>query len=191
MSSATSTDTVSLKPDSPQALHPWQFFALAALIGATALAYLIRGQGIGAVVLMTVLMGTVALVGVAMLRAIRPLVLAEEDKMRVAGGRTRAALEREKHLVLRAIKELEFDRSMGKISDEDFREMSGRLRVRAAGLIRQLDAGEGYRHRIEKDLAKRLDSEPSAAPMPKECSRCSTVNDDDAKFCRACGQALQ
>ena len=61
------------------------------------------------------------------------------------GERTRAALEREKMLTLRSIKELEFDRAMGKLSDEDFQEMSGRLRARAARLMRQLDAGAGYR----------------------------------------------
>ena len=47
------------------------------------------------------------------------------------GQRTRAALEREKMLSLRAIKELEFDKAMGKVSDDDFREMSGPLRSRA------------------------------------------------------------
>ena len=39
----------------------------------------------------------------------------------MVGERTRAALEREKMLTLRAIKELEFDRAMGKMSEEDFR----------------------------------------------------------------------
>ena len=49
------------------------------------------------------------------------------------GGRTRAALEREKTLSLRSIKELEFDRAMGKVSEKDFAEMGARLRARAAG----------------------------------------------------------
>ena len=38
--------------------------------------------------------------------------------------RARAALEREKTLVLRSIKELEFDRAMGKLSPRDFDEMA-------------------------------------------------------------------
>ncbi len=37
-------------------------------------------------------------------------------------------MEREKALVLRSIKELEFDRAMGKVSPRDFDEMSTRLR---------------------------------------------------------------
>ena len=73
----------------------------------------------------------------------------------MVGQRTRVALEREKLLTLRSIKELEFDRAMGRLSDEDWNEMSGRLRARAARLMRQLDAGAGYREQIEKDLAKR------------------------------------
>ena len=101
-------------------------------------------------------MGATALVGLAALRTVLPLVTSMDDRTSMIGQRTRAALEREKLLALRAIKELEFDRAMGKVSDEDFQEMSGRLRLRPAGLMRQLDAGAGYRARIERDLAKRL-----------------------------------
>jgi hypothetical protein len=80
----------------------------------------------------------------------------EDDRTVMIGQRTRVALEREKLLVLRSIKELEFDRAMGRLSDEDFHEMAGRLRTRAGRLIQQLDAGVGYREQIEKDLAKRM-----------------------------------
>jgi hypothetical protein len=37
--------------------------------------------------------------------------------------------------------------------------MSGRLRTRAARLMRQLDAGSGYREQIERDLTKRLNAD--------------------------------
>ena len=40
-------------------------------------------------------------------------------------------LERDKALVLRSIKELEFDRAMGKVGDADFAEVSAGLRARA------------------------------------------------------------
>ena len=115
-----------------------------------------RGQGPTAVILLGVLMATAALVGYAALRTLRPLVSHEEDRTVMIGQRTRVALEREKLLTLRSIKELEFDRAMGRLSDEDWTEMSGRLRARAARLMRQLDAGAGYRDQIERDLAKRL-----------------------------------
>ena len=113
--------------------------------------------------MLTVLMAATALVGLAMLRTVGPLVGSGEDRTSMIGQRTRAALEREKMLALRAIKELEFDRAMGKLSDADWQEMSGRLRARAARLMRQLDAGAGYREQIERDLAKRLGAPPAAA----------------------------
>lgn len=181
MSSETSTST----------LQPWQFFVLAALGCATAVTFIVRGQGVTVVVLVTVLMATAALVGLVAVRAIRPLVSPQDDRTVVLGQRTRAGLEQEKAIVLRSIKELEFDRAMGKVSEDDFKEMSTRLRARAARLLATLDAGAGYRQQIERDLAKRLgeaaDTPAAAAPV---CGRCSTTNDRDAKFCKACGERL-
>ncbi len=211
MSSATSTDAVQEvratpdptpagRPQQDQSLQPWQFFVLAALACATAVTFIARGQGLTAVILLSVLMGTAALAGIAALRTVLPLVSAHEDRTPVIGERTRAALEREKMLALRAIKDMEFDRAMGKVSEEDFRELSGRLRARATRLIKQLDAGAGYRGRVEGDLAKRLGerhlketSEHKASEhkaTSRACARCSIENDADAKFCKACGQKL-
>jgi hypothetical protein len=198
MSSATSTDTVGLPAqDTKNSLQPWHFFVLAGLVCATVVTYLVRGQGVTAVILLTVLMGSVVLVGIAALATLRPLVSAAEDRTLMVGERTRAALEREKQLALRAIKELEFDKAMGKVSEEDFKEMAGRLRARAARLIQQLDAGTGYRARIEQDVAKRLGdarqetahAEPRAAAS-RACPSCSTSNDVDARFCKGCGAKL-
>jgi hypothetical protein len=199
MSSETSTERLRQKPDQ-STLEPWQFFVLAALGCATAALFASRGQGVTAVVLLTLLMGATALVGLAVLRTLRPLITPEEDRTSMFGQRTRVALEREKMLALRSIKELEFDRAMGKLSDSDWSEMSGRLRARASRLMRQLDTGSGYREQIERDLAKRLgQTTPSPAPTATAtpaptatpaCASCATVNDPDARFCKACGRRL-
>jgi hypothetical protein len=180
-------------PAEPDAgLQPWQFFVLAALGCATAVTFMARGQGPTAVILLGVLMGTAALIGYAALRALRPLVSPEEDRTVMVGQRTRVALEREKQMTLRSIKELEFDRAMGRLSDEDWNEMSGRLRARAGRLMRQLDAGAGVREQIEKDLAKRIGEkqEPRAERSANVCASCETTNDVDAKFCKSCGAKL-
>jgi len=219
MSSATSTNDVRLKADSTtdkNGLQPWQFFVLAALGCATAITFVARGQGPTAIVLLSVLMGTAALIGYATLHTVRPLVAAEEERTVMIGERTRAALEREKLLTLRSIKELEFDRAMGRLSEQDFTEMAGRLRLRAAGLIKQLDSGGGYREQIEKDLAKRLGPEQDArvkgarsidnrsagestvserpaslsGERERVCAACETANDHDARFCKGCGAKL-
>jgi hypothetical protein len=201
MSSETSTDAVRLETETTagadrSTLEPWQFFVLAALGCATAALFATRGQSVSSIVLLTVLMGAAALVGLAALRMLRPLVTAEEDRTAMIGERTRAALEREKMLSLRAIKELEFDRAMGKLSESDWQEMSTRLRARAGRLMRQLDAGVGYRDRIERDLAARLGAFPAASPAVATladaalCGTCRTKNDADAKFCKSCGTKL-
>ncbi len=200
MSSATSTKgvpprTLPTTPDTDAepGLRPWQFFVLAALGCATAITWMARAEGFIAVLLLTIVMGSIGVAALAALRTVAPLVTPEEDRTPMVGERTRAALEREKMLTLRAIKELEFDRAMRKLSDDDFQEMSGRLRARASRLMRQLDAGGGYRPRIEQDLAKRLGEQAEAAARataPDACASCSTVNDQDARFCKSCGAKL-
>ena len=197
MNSATSTD--------PQSLQPWQFFTLAGLVGATIVVFLSEGQTPAGIILLSLVIFGAAAVGIAAWRMFSPLTSANEPVgPQIFGGRTRAALEREKTLVLRSIKDLEFDHAMGKVSDKDFSEMSVRLRGRAAGLIRQLDAGTSYRQAIEAEIAKRVgpktEAEPDPAPAPtvgtveetrtKICLSCCTQNDPDARFCKGCGYQL-
>jgi hypothetical protein len=192
MNSETSTEP---SPQSDQGLQAWQFFVLAGLACATAATFMARGQSVASIVLLTVLMGATTIVGIAALRMLRPLFFSYDDRTAMVGERTRVALEREKLLVLRTIKELEFDRAMGKLSENDFQEMSGRLRTRAARLIRQLDAGGSYRAQIEQDLLKRLGAPPdtpvaSAPDAARFCASCGTARDLDAKFCKGCGARL-
>ena len=192
MSSETSTDEVAEGRPGPgpardQSLQPWQFFVLAALGCATAATFIVRGEGLVPVILLTVLMGTIGIAALAMLRTVRPFFVAD-DRTVMIGERTRAALEREKSLALRAIKELEFDHQMGKIAADDFKEMTARLRSRAMRIMGQLDAGTNYRDRIEHDLKKRLTTKPG--PVTNTCANCSTPNDPDARFCKSCGAKL-
>jgi hypothetical protein len=183
MSSETSTE------QADQGLQAWQFFVLAGLLCATVATFLARGQSIAAIVLVTVLMAATTIVGIAVLRTVRPLVFGDEDRTAMVGHRTRVALEREKALALRSIKELEFDKAMGKLSESDFQEMSGRLRARATRLMRQLDAGGSYRAQVQQDLVKRLGEAP-AVDQARFCSSCGTQRDSDAKFCKNCGSKL-
>lgn len=197
MNSATSTD--------PQSLQPWQFFTLAGLVGATIVVFLSEGQTPAAIIVLSLVIFGAAGVGIAAWRMFSPLAGANEPAgPQIFGGRTRAALEREKTLVLRSIKDLEFDHAMGKVSDKDFSEMSARLRGRAAGLIRQLDAGTSYREAIEAEIKKRVGAKPEMKPVAgpviavpvteekrtKICLSCCTQNDPDARFCKGCGYQL-
>jgi hypothetical protein len=199
-------------PDKAQAapahvLEPWQFFLLAGMLGATAAVLTATGQAPANIIILSLTVVSASFVGLGAYRTLAPLVRRDGlDAPALAGGRTRVALEREKQRVLRSIKELEFDFAMGKMSNEDFEEMTGRLRRRALGLMRQLE-GSGYREQIEREIARRLgagdaDTRPGmVAGGPSESKTlpglfserrcaCGTVNDADARFCKSCGSKL-
>ena len=174
-----------------QGLPAWQFFLLCGMLSATAVVIVATGQHIANVVILSLTVIAASFVGLAAYRTIGPLVMQVlATAPVVAGGRTRAALEREKTLVLRSIKELEFDFAMGKISQADFDEMGGRLRQRAVGLMAQLDRAAGYRERIAEEVAAIV---AAAQPMitAKACPSCATPFDEDARFCKRCGTALK
>lgn len=213
MNSATlSEKAVAQKDDKDAGLRPWHFFVLGGLLTATAAVFLARDTGPANVIFLSLTIFAATLVGIMVYRTLWPLVAPEagEDTV-IVGGRTRAALEGDKQLVLRAIKELEFDRAMGKVSEPDFVEMMARLRERAMAVMRKLDAGGGYRDLIERELAARLGVkaiasvettapvppvEPAPAPVAVEivqairCASCRTLNESDARFCKQCGQKL-
>ena len=123
MSSATSTKSRSSgaaaaaapAPSADTGFRPWHFFVLASLLAATAAVMLAAHPSPANLVLTSVTIGAAGLAGYAFYRTLAPLALDEERQAPESlGARTRAALEREKMLVLRSIKELEFDRAMGR-----------------------------------------------------------------------------
>ena len=177
--------------------RPWHLFVLTALVAATIAILVDRPADPVGAVLLTLTIGAASLVGLAVLRVIKPLTQKEPVAMPVmVGSRSRAAVEREKTLVLRSIKELEFDRAMGKVSEGDFEEMGRRLRVLAIRLMKQLDVDAvDYMALIERELQGRLGSaaEERVAPAAAAegvCEHCGTVNDEDARFCKECGKSL-
>jgi hypothetical protein len=211
MSSETSTEVQRLPAGQDAdrgdgaAFQPWQLFTLAGLVGAAVVAFVAGNQphSVRIALIFTIL--AAASIGLAALYVLAPFIgHARMRRPEVIGGRTRAALEREKTLVLRSIKELEFDRAMGKLSDKDFEEMSLRLRSRATRILRQLDEGSGYRDEIAREIERRVSTSPSVPTAPdgaldaprrtaaeepavSATCACGTMNDPDARFCKGCG----
>jgi hypothetical protein len=184
----------SIKEAAPT-LPSWQLFVLAGLVGATLVVVVSRGQSPVAIILLSLVIFAAAAVGAAALRTLVPFVRnAEALAVTVVAGRARAAIEREKTLVLRSIKELEFDYAMKKVSDQDFADMALRLRTRAAGLLRQLDAGAAYSTQIEEEIARRLAASGVTAPVApaaRFCTQCGSPTATGAKFCAQCGHRLE
>jgi ribosomal protein L40E len=125
-----------------------------------------------------------------------------------------------KRRVLRALKDLELEHSVGKIDDADYAEISARYREQAKEILREMDVEvEPLRARAEEVARKHLEKRgvelsrdkagraPPAAPVPDEpregilagkvsppgrasCARCETSNEPDAEFCKKCGARL-
>lgn len=174
-----------------QATH---FFVLLSLLAATVAVVMARPNAPENLILISLTIGAAGLAALCFYRMLAPLVAPHADMDRQPlSERMRADLEREKALTLRSIKELEFDRAMGKVSPQDFDDMANRLRGRALGIMKQLDAGSSaYRELIEKELAARLGRTPEPiAPRAAGVCACGTANDPDARFCKSCGSKLR
>jgi len=186
-----------------QASH---FFVLLSLLAATVAVVMARPNAPENLILISLTIGAAGFAALCFYRVLAPLVAPHADfEHQPLSERMRAELEREKALTLRSIKELEFDKAMGKVSPQDFDDMAARLRARALGLMRQLDAGATpYRDVIEKEVALRLARTPTtetatisrpdlkvgpAVSHPGACT-CGTSNDPDARFCKNCGARL-
>lgn len=111
----------------------------------------------------------------------------------------RAALIDEKNALLSAIKDIAFEREVGKLSDADFQRLDRAYRLRAKEVLRKLDEDLlPYLERAEKLLAS-AGEEPSEAPKNageekaeprRECAKCGTRNKADAEWCKECGSRV-
>jgi hypothetical protein len=98
--------------------------------------------------------------------------------------------------LLAAIKEIEFDHAMGKISAEDFAEMNSRYRQEAVTVLQRVDALNGGNGATQKSMrAQKLEAELRALRSQKRnkgafCSACGAAIGAQDRFCGHCGQQL-
>jgi len=74
------------------------------------------------------------------LRALLGSAAAADGSVAMGPSDDRATLLDEKGALLRSIKDLEFERAVGKVSDEDFQRLDRAYRERAKQVLRELDA---------------------------------------------------
>jgi|SRR5437867_946330 len=113
-------------------------------------------------------------------------------------------------VALRALKEIEFDRATGKLSDSDYEQLKAKYTAEALAALRGeggRGTGEGGTQRVSTRPASPV-SRPScpdhgARPekdahfcsecgrrlgsAPGYCARCGTALEDDARYCNRCG----
>jgi hypothetical protein len=92
---------------------------------------------------------------------------------------------------LQSLRELSFDRQVGKISEEDFGAFETNLKLNAASVFRALDEWEAEADRrlgptLIRDYTIRLESLKQGSACPA-CGRRAGAND---RFCAGCGASL-
>jgi hypothetical protein len=134
-----------------------------------------------------------ALVGVAAVWLIlQPLVIPERPRTPVYEPPDPE--DTPKGVALAALKEIEFDRETGKLSDEDYAFLKAKYTGAALEALRAesdpAEAGD-----IETLIAARVrairSAATSAAPGAPTCPTCGPRPEADAVFCSTCGRRIQ
>ena len=115
------------------------------------------------------------------------------------GAEHDAELERvthERSLAVQGLTELEFDREMNKLSDEDYRSLRAPLEARALAAMAELEQLRAE-HRADATAAREaLRVLPPVKPVERRlrrlvyCSQCGDRVRADASFCVECGASL-
>jgi hypothetical protein len=174
MSSATSTNNRPRSADT--GFHAWHFFLLLSMIGATAAVMVSRDTHPVSLLLLSAAVIAAGFAGLAINKAMAGF-FSRGAEPPVVSAEARESLEYEKALVLRSIKELEFDKDMRKISETDAAAIMVRLRARALALMEDLE-------RLPEATAT------DEAAEGVGCPKCGTPNDGDARFCKQCGAKM-
>jgi len=101
--------------------------------------------------------------------------------------------ETRKGRAITALKEIEFDRATGKLSDDDYRMLHERYQAEALEAMREEEreapAPAPGPDQIESLVAARL-RVIRGAPSSSTCPRCGPRPEADAVFCSSCGDRL-
>lgn len=97
-----------------------------------------------------------------------------------------------------AIKDLENDHAMGKLSDGDYRSLRIKYESKAVAILQELDGLKGSRHAYaESTLTREQSIEEEVGRLRRassgdgKCPKCSTAHAPDDVFCAKCGASLR
>jgi hypothetical protein len=141
-----------------------------------------------------------------------PLIASRRERAALVMGSPDETLENllfERESTLAAIKDLQFDHAMGKLSDTDFQELDARYRARAVEILQRLDAlgvaSDEQAESVEATLDRWIEqavqaarsaarseaSPPSVSVSGRFCTQCGRAAGLDDRFCSACGAPLR
>ena len=106
-------------------------------------------------------------------------------------------LMEKKDEMLGALKEIEFEYQMGKLSEQDYNELKKDYEINALKILRELDTkndGNSENDLIEEEIKalrfQKKKSDNKSKKKFKYCPECGTQVDINYKFCSNCGNSF-
>jgi hypothetical protein len=159
-------------------IKPWMFVPLT--IVAMAVAGLIWGRGLVLLTLGAFVLGAVIWTFWESVRSLTGDAQLTIDEALGLGAPS--AEEERKRAVLRSLKDLEYERGVGKVSEADYRELSSKYREEAKALLQLLDQTLGpARLRAEQLLEERIKAAGLTTAERQEHQRASLDSETSAK----------
>ncbi|MCP4168523.1 MAG: hypothetical protein GY759_21885 [Chloroflexi bacterium] len=116
-----------------------------------------------------------------------------------------AGLYSDRDMLYQSVRDAQFDRETGKLSDEDYEQQSTRMKRRAAAVLRKIDVLES--ELVSPELDAQVEQEITLArEMPTElktsanngrskgdrfCGQCGTTLKGRDRFCAQCGASVR
>lgn len=110
-----------------------------------------------------------------------------------------AELLSQRDATYRAIKEIELDRQIGNLSEEDYADLRERYKLKALGLLKAIEEHAGRagaapggagQTPAEADAIELAIAKRRARKAGPQCPGCGTPHEPGDRFCRSCGQLL-
>ena len=94
-------------------------------------------------------------------------------------------LQSRKEAIYAAIRDIEFDYKMGKLSEDDYHELHEQYKGEAIDIMKQVD-------RVTLSTSKiKTQKDQKTKPTTHFCHGCGNKVDAGAKFCHQCGENLE
>ncbi|AKU96783.1 hypothetical protein AKJ09_03447 [Labilithrix luteola] len=189
-------------------------------IGGALVAGAMGGIALGILVLAAgVLLGVIALFWASLRVLSGDAPLTPELEALEASRQTTDVLGSRRKMLLRALKDLDNEKSLGKLDDEDYAQISATYRDDLKDVLKRIDASLApHREKAEalvkahlekagieknspapKSEERAVDGDNDETDVPEEsserpsrvtCGACEASNETDAKFCKGCGASL-
>jgi len=117
--------------------------------------------------------------------------LTRRRRLKVEGSQALSTLLAERDRVLNALKELDFDHSLGKIPVEEYPQQRANLVQHGAQVLRQIDqlAPVAMEDEAESLVARRRKTRQGGSGLT--CSHCGRPLLNSDRFCPGCGQPVR